>query len=108
MGRRMSDVTRNLFDDTQPRATAGVAPAAPAGFDLLDEVGRGGMGVVFRARDLTLDREVAVKLLRDEFAPGSAAAGRFVDEARITGQLQHPGIPPVYQVGTSPDGRSWP
>src|SRR5947209_14102911 len=103
----MTDVTRHLWDDTQPRGQAAAAPSAPVGFDLLDEVGRGGMGVVYRARDLALDREVAVKLLRDEFAPGSAAAARFVDEARITGQLQHPGIPPVYQVGALPDGRPY-
>ncbi|HEY1381070.1 MAG TPA: serine/threonine-protein kinase, partial [Gemmataceae bacterium] len=102
----MADVTRDLCDDTQPPGPApDAAPAAPPGYELLDEVGRGGMGVVYRARDLALDREVAVKLLRDRFAPGSAAAERFMDEARITGQLQHPGIPPVYQVGALPDGR---
>jgi tetratricopeptide (TPR) repeat protein len=79
--------------------------AAPAGFDLLEEVGRGGMGVVYRARDLTLDREVAVKVLQDRFAPDSATAARFVEEARITAQLQHPGIAAVYQVGALPGGR---
>jgi tetratricopeptide (TPR) repeat protein len=63
------------------------------------------MGVVYRARDLALDREVAVKLLLPRFAPGSGVAVRFVDEARITAQLQHPGIPAVYQVGTLADGR---
>src|SRR5581483_4223293 len=62
-------------------------------------------GVVFRARDLSLNRDVAVKLLQDKYAPGSLAAKRFTEEARITGQLQHPGIPPVHQVGTFPDGR---
>jgi tetratricopeptide (TPR) repeat protein len=48
---------------------------------------------------------VAVKLLLDSYTPDSAAARRFLDEARITGQLQHPGIPAVYQVGQLPDGR---
>ena len=43
--------------------------------------------------------------LLEEYAPDSATAGRFVDEARITGQLQHPGIPAVYQVGQLADGR---
>ncbi len=78
---------------------------SPFGYDLLDEVGRGGMGVVYRARDVALDREVAVKILQDKYAPDSGTARRFVDEARITGQLQHPGIPAVYQVGTFADGR---
>jgi tetratricopeptide (TPR) repeat protein len=79
--------------------------AAPPGYDLFDEVGHGGMGVVYRARDLALDREVAVKILHYKHAPDSATAARFVAEARITGQLQHPGIPAVYHVGTLADGR---
>ena len=88
--------------------TAAVAhplPPAAVGFTLLEEIGHGGMGVVFKARDVALDREVAVKLLQDRYGPDSAAAVRFVDEARITGQLQHPGIPAVYQVGQWDDGR---
>lgn len=63
------------------------------------------MGVVYRARDRALDRQVALKLLLDTFGPDSGAARRFLDEARITGQLQHPGIPAVYQVGALADGR---
>lgn len=77
----------------------------PPGFDLLDEVGRGGMGVVYRARDMALGRDVAVKLLADRYAADSMAAQRFLNEARITGQLQHPGIPAVHQVGVTPEGR---
>ena len=63
------------------------------------------MGVVYRARDTRLDRDVAVKVLQDRFAADGPAARRFLDEARITGQLQHPGIPPVHELGTLPDGR---
>ena len=77
----------------------------PLGFELLDEVGRGGMGVVYRARDIALGRDVAIKVLADLYPPDSPAAQRFLSEARITGQLQHPGIPAVHQVGTLPDGR---
>ena len=80
-------------------------PVAPAGYELLEEIGRGGMGVVYRAREIALDRDVAVKILQDRYPADGVAARRFVDEARITGQLQHPGIPPVHQVGTLPDGR---
>jgi tetratricopeptide (TPR) repeat protein len=82
-----------------------VAPAPPPGFELLGEIGHGGMGVVYRAHDFALGRDVAVKLLHSRFAPDSAAARRFRDEARITGQLQHPAIPAVHQVGALPDGR---
>jgi tetratricopeptide (TPR) repeat protein len=63
------------------------------------------MGVVYRARDRALGRDVAVKLLADCFHAGSPAARRFLVEARITGQLQHPGIPAIHQVGALPDGR---
>ena len=106
----MPDPLTHSFDPAETAAPAadtppaGDATAAP-GYELLEEVGRGGMGAVYRARDLDLDREVAVKLLLPKYAPGSAVAARFVDEARITGQLQHPGIPAVYRVGTAAGGR---
>ncbi len=80
-------------------------PEAPPGYELIEEVGRGGMGVVYKARDRALNRTVAVKMLRGRLPGASAAARRFVQEAQITSQLQHPGIPPVHQVGTLPDGR---
>src|SRR5262245_56945900 len=85
-------------------ATPEVAPASPERYALGEEVARGGMGVVYRATDTALGREVAVKVLKERFA-GSAAARRFADEARITGQLQHPNIPAVHDLGTLPDGR---
>jgi serine/threonine protein kinase len=82
-----------------------VTPLSPPGYELLDEIGHGGMGVVYRARDTTLDRDVAVKLLSNRYPADSPAAQRFLSEARITGQLQHPGIPAIHQVGALPDGR---
>ncbi len=88
---------------TIPEPTA--PPTSPPGYELIDEIGHGGMGVVYRARDVALDRDVAVKLLSERFPAGSPAAQRFLSEARITGQLQHPGIPAVHQVGTLADGR---
>ncbi len=80
-------------------------PANLPGYELIDEIGHGGMGVVYRARDAALDRDVAVKLLSERYPPDSVPAERFVSEARITGQLQHPGIPAVHQVGALADGR---
>ena len=94
---------------TPPSLTLSVGerptPATPPGFALLDEVGRGGMGVVYRANDLALGREVAIKLLQDRFPADGPAAQRFLGEARITGQLQHPGIPAVHHIGRLADGR---
>jgi serine/threonine protein kinase len=89
-----------------PVPTVADLPQVP-GYDLLGEVGRGGMGIVYRARDLSLDRDVAVKLLQDCYPADSPVARRFTDEAKITAQLQHPGVPAVYRVGTLPDGRPY-
>src|SRR5262245_38475539 len=74
-------------------------------YALGDEIARGGMGIIHRATDSVLGREVAVKVLLEKYAPESWAAVRFAGEARITGQLQHPSIPPVHDLGTLPDGR---
>jgi formylglycine-generating enzyme required for sulfatase activity len=66
-------------------------------------IGAGGMGEVLRARDLLLDRPVAIKVVRG----GAAAWQRFHNEARITAQLDHPGVVPVHDLGTDAAGRSW-
>jgi tetratricopeptide (TPR) repeat protein len=100
----MSDEPTRAADEAAPE-DRGVMPDCPPGYELRDELGQGGMGVVYRARDCALDREVALKFLRRGYAVGSTTALRFLEEARITGRLQHPGIPPVHQVGTLPDGR---
>jgi serine/threonine-protein kinase len=81
-------------------------PGAAGGrYRLLEEVGRGGMGVVHRGRDPHLGRELAVKVLREDHKDDPQAVRRFVGEARIAGQLQHPGVVPVYELGDFPDGR---
>jgi tetratricopeptide (TPR) repeat protein len=91
--------------ETGGHGATGTRAGARGDYELLAEVGRGAMGVVFRATDNILGREVAVKVLADRFAPDSAAARRFTDEARIAGRLQHPGIPAVHDLGILPDGR---
>jgi hypothetical protein len=91
---------------TGPDSTqATLWPTATGRYALADEIARGGMGVIYRATDTALGREVAVKVLQDRFGPDSGVARRFADEARIAAQLQHPGIPPVHDLGTLPDGR---
>src|SRR5262249_46203060 len=68
------------------------------------EVGRGGMGVVLRGRDLRLGRALAFKVLRRELRGQEAVEQRFVREAQVCSQLQHPGIVPVYEAGYLADG----
>ena len=70
-----------------------------------EEIARGGLGIIYRATDTVLGREVAVKVLQSKYAPDSGTARRFADEARITGQMQHPNIPAVHDLGVLPDGR---
>jgi tetratricopeptide (TPR) repeat protein len=93
--------------DATPAPAGGAAAAAPPGgrYRLLAEIAHGGMGVIWRATDTALGREVAVKVLQDKYAPDSGVARRFAAEARITAQLQHPAIPPVHDCGSLPDGR---
>jgi serine/threonine protein kinase len=98
-------LTTRTSSESQCDTTATDNPVSPPGYELREEIGHGGMGVVYRARDMALDRDVAVKLLSQRFLPESLPAQRFLSEARITGQLQHPGIPAVHQVGTLADGR---
>jgi serine/threonine protein kinase len=73
-------------------------------YRLGDELARGGMGVVYRAEDLELQRIVALKVLATDLST-AAAAERMRDEARIIARLEHPGIVPVHDVGTLADGR---
>jgi tetratricopeptide (TPR) repeat protein len=101
----IADLNATAGGTAPPTAVPTPKPTNTDRYVLGDVIARGGMGVVYRATDTTLGREVAVKVLQDKFGPGSGAARRFADEARITGQLQHPAIPPVHDLGTLPDGR---
>jgi serine/threonine-protein kinase len=65
------------------------------------------MGVVHQGRDEPLDRDLAVKVLRDEHAGRPEVVRRFLAEARVCGQLQHPGVVPVHEVGRLADGRPY-
>ena len=74
-------------------------------FQLQGELGRGGMGRVLEARDPELRRSVAVKVLVDPSEVTEAQLSRFVAEAQITSQLEHPNIIPVHEMGLSEDGQ---
>jgi hypothetical protein len=67
-------------------------------------IGVGGMGSVIRAYDKELGRDVAIKVLSPDFSPTGVEGLRFIEEAHITGQLEHPYIVPVYEFGTNQHG----
>lgn len=67
-------------------------------YELLEIIGRGGMGVVYRARQLSLNREVAVKMIQENRPLNSETRSRFFTEAQSTARLDHPSIVPVYEV----------
>lgn len=95
-----AETGRQQHTDITLAASTRMQAGAPtiAGYVIVGEIARGGMGCVYAARELTLDREVAIKTLLP-----NANAERFVTEAKITAQLPHPGIPPVYAMGILTD-----
>jgi serine/threonine-protein kinase len=85
---------------------AGGALRTPKGrgnYQMLGEIARGGMGVILKGHDTDLGRDVAVKVLDPELAKRPEVVQRFIEEAQIGGQLQHPGIVPVYELGLMAD-----
>jgi WD40 repeat protein/serine/threonine protein kinase/tetratricopeptide (TPR) repeat protein len=79
--------------------------ASPQRYRLGERIGRGGIGEVLRGRDLHLNRELAIKVLREEHRGEAYLQRLFLEEARIGGRLQHPGIVPVHDLSELPDGR---
>jgi tetratricopeptide (TPR) repeat protein/tRNA A-37 threonylcarbamoyl transferase component Bud32 len=98
----------NALPSTVEHLIGGAAvPARSEGasrFRVLRPHARGGLGEVFLAVDEQLQREVALKQMKPQFADRADSRGRFVLEAEVTGRLEHPGIVPVYGLGSHPDG----
>ncbi|GMV79682.1 MAG: hypothetical protein AMXMBFR7_08660 [Planctomycetota bacterium] len=80
-------------------------PSHVDGHKILKELGRGGMGVVYLAREARWGREVALKVVPAGLT--STQTRRFLEEAFITGQLQHPAIVPIYRMGKTTEGRDY-
>ena len=101
----------DLLDDREPlvmpRSTEmpHEVGSALGRYQLQGEIARGGMGAILRGRDIDLGRDLAIKVLLDSHQDNPEVVRRFVEEAQIGGQLQHPGIVPVYELGTFPDRR---
>ncbi|MFF3020246.1 serine/threonine-protein kinase [Streptomyces sp. NPDC057939] len=85
--------------DAPPGRPAGLPGRRIAGYLVEDEIGRGGMAVVYRARDLRLDRTVALKVLAPELARNDAFRARFAHESKVAAAIDHPHIVPVFEAG---------
>ena len=83
-----------MADELRARLLAAVGER----YEIAEEIGRGGMGVVFRARDVRLRRAVAIKLLPPELAFRQEIRSRFLREAQTAAQLSHPNVVPIYSV----------
>lgn len=106
------DETRDVLDASLRiggaiAPVAGARPELPGRYDDLGPIGGGSFGEVRRVRDTLLDRVVAMKLLRIDHSDRDHVRRRFLVEAQITAQLQHPGIVAVHDRGELPDGRLW-
>jgi serine/threonine protein kinase len=88
------------------REVADLPDLAGTPYEIVEAIGRGGMGTVYRALDHKLDREVALKVV--QLADGASGdVDRLLREARVLARLEHPGIVPVHDAGLLPDGRAY-
>jgi GAF domain-containing protein len=94
------DATFCRTDGTTLVRLDGVPPMIDGKYRLDQRLGRGGMGAVYRARDVRLDRDVAVKLVRPDLIGDPEARARFRREAQIVARLSHPGVVTVFDYGT--------
>jgi len=91
-------IKTRAFRRTQDVETGG------ADYELLELLGKGGMGVVYAARQASIDREVAVKMLNSENAADVMQRFKFLSEAVVTGELDHPNIVPIHDLGANEAG----
>src|SRR5262245_29938843 len=100
-----STFTARARGDTQGRGEPPPGPTLPRpeGYEIVHLLGRGGMGAVYKARQVHLDRVVALKMIRADLGVGEPERARFRTEAEAAARLQHPNIVQVYEVGHAGD-----
>ena len=112
--RPASTIRRGPYDTLPQKPTREDSERKPATpqtpgdrFDILQVLAQGGLGVVYLARDREIDRTVALKQVKSKWADDEDARARFLLEARVTGRLEHPGVAPVYALGSDDTGRPY-
>jgi eukaryotic-like serine/threonine-protein kinase len=101
---RAATVVADDDADVNPVSEEGTSIDALGRYQLREVLGAGGMGEVRLCRDAAIGRDVALKTLLDARQGSDIAQRRFLREVRVQGQLEHPAIVPVYDLGTAPDG----
>lgn len=101
------DSTRDAPPSQPAKSSNAESPPGAARFRILRSHARGGLGEVFIAHDEELNREVALKRIRNQYLDTPENRARFLLEAEVTGGLEHPGIVPVYSLGVSEDGQPY-
>ena len=105
-----SSVCRQSFGLViKPHCVTEVGSAPPhdptADYELLNILGVGGMGIVYMARQTSIDRTIALKMIKPEVAETEEQQTKFLAEATITGELDHPNIVPIHELGADAEGR---
>jgi formylglycine-generating enzyme required for sulfatase activity len=102
---RLRTATATITAKKRHVTEPGGPPDPIADYHFLEQLGEGGMGVVFTARQTSIDREIAIKMIKAEQARNTDQCSKFVAEAVVTGDLEHPNIVPVYDLGTNDQGQ---
>lgn len=103
-----ADLAQESPEPTKPfaeRVSQEGANEGPSRFRIISRYEQGGLGEILIAHDTQLDRDVAVKQIRPMWLEHDEAKARFIQEAEVTGRLEHPGVVPVYAMGNWSDGR---
>ena len=114
LGQTLDNVPRVALRDSvevgadpivRPKSSEMPERCSDSRYQLQGEIARGGMGAILKGRDTDLGRDLAIKVLLDAHKDKPEVVQRFIEEAQIGGQLQHPGIAPVYELGQFADKR---
>lgn len=96
--------SRTLSQSSGKPHKSHIQPSDAPDYELLSQIGQGGMGVVYAARQSSIARKVAVKMLKSSDKAGADQRDKFISEAVVTGELDHPNIVPIYDLGSNEQG----